>query len=118
MEHVTLWTDRDDPSPGELKGYFAELFASLDADPRPLLVTVDVRNDRRSLVSIDYVGGEPVFMIEGRRPVKANFRGRYLAEHPVPLAFPRRGTMKIVIEPTSGNRVKVRRPTFMERIFG
>ena len=24
----------------------------------------------------------------------------------------------VIVEPTSGNRVKVRRPTFMERIFG
>ena len=61
MEHVTVTIDRDDPSPVELKGYMAVLFASLDERPRPLLVKMDVRNDRRARVSIDLKDGEPVF---------------------------------------------------------
>ena len=69
MEHVTIRTDRDDPSPGELKGYFAEVFADLDANPRRLMVAVDVHNDRGALASIAFEDGEPVFRIEGRRDV-------------------------------------------------
>ena len=117
MEHVTIRTDRDDPSPGELKGYFAEVFADLDANPRRLMVAVDVHNDRGALASIAFEDGEPVFRREDRRDARADFRGRWLAEHPVPLRFPEYGRLKLVLEPTTGNRVKVRNATLWERIF-
>lgn len=117
MEKVTLRTDRDDPSPAELKGYFAEVFASLDANPRRMLLTVDVRNDRRTRFEIDLEKGEPVFRAEGHPSVRANFRGRWLAEHPVPLALPRFGTMKLLLEPTTANRVKVRRAPLLRRLL-
>lgn len=116
MEHVTIRIDSDDPSPNELKGYFAEVFASLDADPRDLLVTVRTANDRGAAVSVSMSGGEPVFRIEGHAPVAASFRGRWLAEHPSPLVFSPYGT-RLVLSPTSGNRVTVRRPTLFERLF-
>lgn len=117
MEKVTIRIDNDDPSPGELKGYFAEVFASLDAEPRELLVKVYTANDRNAQVSVSIVKGEPVFEIEGRSPARANYRGRWLAEHPSPLVFSPLGT-KLVLSPTTGNRVIVRRPTLLERLFG
>ncbi|MBQ6139664.1 MAG: hypothetical protein IJI54_00125 [Kiritimatiellae bacterium] len=117
MEHVTVTIDRDDPSPVELKGYMAVLFASLDERPRPLLVKMDVRNDRRARVSIDLKDGEPVFCIEGQRPARADFRGRYIAEHKVPLVLPRFGTCRLVMEPVDDNRVKVRKATILDRLF-
>ena len=117
MEHVTIRIDSDDPSPNELKGYFAEVFSSLDAEPRDLLATIRTANDRGASVSVSMEEGEPVFEIEGRTPVKANFRGRWLAEHPSPMVFSPLGT-KLVLSPTGGNRVIVRRPTLLERLFG
>ena len=117
MEQVTVTIDRDDPSPVELKGYMAALFASLDERPRPLMVKMDVRNDRRAGVSIDLEEGEPVFRIEGQRPAKADFRGRYIAGHKVPLKLPRFGTCRLVMEPVDANRVKVRKATFLERLL-
>ena len=117
MEQVTVTIDRDDPSPVELKGYMAALFASLDERPRPLMVKMDVRNDRHARVSIDFDEGEPVFCIEGQHPAKANFRGRYIAEHKVPLKLPRFGTCRLVMEPADANRVKVRKATFLERLL-
>ncbi len=117
MEKVTVTIDRDDPSPVELKGYMAALFASLDERPRPLMVKLDVRNDRRSRVSIDFKDGEPVFCIEGQHPARADFRGRYVAEHEVPLVLPRFGVRRLVMEPVDSNRVKVRKPTLFERLL-
>lgn len=117
MEHVNIVLDWDDPSPAALKGYFAEIFADLDADPRPLMVLVRAYNDRHARVSIGFADGEPVFSIEGRRDVRAEFRGRWLPEHPVPLVLPEYGKGRLVLTPTDGNRVKVRRATFWERLF-
>lgn len=118
MERVSLTIDEDDPSPEELRGYFARVFEELDARPRPLLVSVRTRNDRDSLVSLDLgADGNPVFRIEGRSDAAADFRGRYLAEHEIPLAFSRRGLTCLVMTPTTGNRVKVRRARFWERWF-
>ncbi len=116
MEHVTIRIDSDDPSPAELKGYFAEVFASLDEMPRELLVNVITANDRKAIASVAIIEGEPEFSIDGRSPVRANFRHRWLAEHPSPLVFSQWGT-KLVMAATTGNRVIVRRPTLLERLF-
>lgn len=83
----------------ELRDQFAAVFADLDANPRPLVLPV------RSAFAIDLEAGEPVFVADGCR-VRANYRGRWLAEHPVPLSV--RPGMKLKFQPTSGNRVKVR----------
>ena len=117
MEHVKIVLDWDDPSPAALKGYFAEIFADLDADPRQILVSVKAYNDRHARVSIGFEDGEPVFRIQGRKDVRAAFRGRWLPEHPVPLNLPEYGKCKLVLTPTDGNRVKVRPATFWERLF-
>ncbi len=116
MERVSVYLDRKDPMPAEFKAYMAQVFASLDENPRKLLLSIDARNEKGAEVSIDLVEGEPVFVISGRRSVKANFRGRWLAEHPVPLAI-RKGRICLVLEPASGNRVRVRRPSLLERIY-
>lgn len=117
MEHVKIVLDWDDPSPAALKGYFAEVFADLDAAPRQVMVLVKAYNDRHARVSIGFEDGEPVFRIEGRRNVRAQFRGRWLPEHPVPLTLPEYGYARLVLTPTDGNRIKVRTATFLERLF-
>lgn len=116
MERVSVYLDRKDPIPAEFKAYMAQIFASLDENPRKLLLYIDVRNEKGAEVSIDFVDGEPVFVVSGRRSVKANFRGRWLAEHSVPVV-PRKGRIRLILEPTSANRVRVRSLTLFERIF-
>lgn len=117
MEHVTIRIDNDDPSPAELRGYFAEVLASLDGNPRELLVSVHTANDRGAAASIEFSEGEPVFCIEGRTPAKAEYRKRWIAEHPVPLKLRPHGTL-LVFAAKDGGRVVVRRPTLAERLFG
>ncbi len=116
MERVSVYLDRKDPKPADFKAYMAEVFASLDENPRRLLLSIDARNDNGAEASIDLVEGEPVFRVFGRRSAHANFRGRWLAEHPVPFVL-KKGRAKLVLEPTTANRVRVRSLTLFERIF-
>ena len=109
MERVHIWLDPDDPSPRRLMGYFAEVFAALDAAPRPFHVEIESADGAGSDAAIDFEQGEPVFRVEGRNAVHANFRRRWIAEHPVPLRLSRRGKTHLAFIPTTGNRVKVRR---------
>ena len=83
-----------------LKAQFAEVFADLDAVPRPVRFPV-----RAEGFTLDLVDGEPRFE-RGKTAAQANFRGRWLAEHPVPLTLKRKATFALA--PTTGNRVKVR----------
>ena len=116
MERVTVAADPESPTPHELRRYVAELFASLDERPRSLYVRSDVRGACAAGVSVDMEDGEPVFRIGDQRPAKCRLGRRWLAEHPVPLAM-RGGCAAFVMEPTSGNRVRVRLPTLLERLF-
>ena len=115
MERATIRIDPADPSPKVLKAYFAEVFASLDENPRQLLLAIYTANERDAAFSISIVEGEPVFHLEGCPPERANFRGRWIALHPSPLMLAKSPT-RLVLSPTTGNRVFVRFPTFLERV--
>lgn len=118
MERVSICVDWDDPSPEELKGYFAEIFVSLDERPRPLLLSVATKNDTGTRFAVAMREGEPVFTASDGRSVKASFRGRWIALHPSPLEFSFYGKTRLVLEPAQGgNRVKVRKATFLERLL-
>jgi hypothetical protein len=107
-ERATIRIDPCDPSPEFLRRCFAEVFASLDANPRLLIVDVYAECESLSEVVVTMVDGNPVFIIDGNGVTCADFRRRWLAEHPVPLVFRRRGVTRLLMSPTSGNRVKVR----------
>ena len=62
--------------------------------------------------AISLVDGEPVFIIDGKGVANADFHKRWIAEHPVPLVLRRGGATRLIMEPTVGNRVKVRRARF------
>ena len=88
-------------TPSELRAQFAAVFAEMDANPRPLKLTLAGVEG----FAVDLEDGEPVFLAGGERAA-ARFRRRWLAEHEVPLRL--RSGMKLKLVPTSGNRVKVR----------
>ena len=87
-------------TPKEFRDFFAEVFAMMDAEPvsRKFRVSSDG-------LEIDFAGGNPVFRI-GAQAVDADFRGRWLPEHPVPVKLSGQSVFSFV--PTTGNRVKVR----------
>lgn len=96
-------------TPEEYRDFFAAVFADLDANPRE----TGVRFKADDLV-IDVVNGNPVFITPTGDAesiplrLQADFRGRWLPEHPVPLRFHGSKTHVLRFVPTTGNRVKVR----------
>lgn len=94
-------------TPQSVRDAFAEIFAEMDAAPRLLAMKAS------ESFEIGLERGEPVFSCSGASAA-ASFRGRWLAEHPVPAAV-RPGTV-IRFLPASGNRVRVRIAGFFERI--
>ena len=90
-------------TPEEYRDFFAAVFADLDANPRKSGVRFAAAD-----LTIDVVCGNPVFTVGGRS-VKADFRGRWLPEHPVPLDFSGGSVHTLRFLPTTGNRLKVRR---------
>ena len=108
-ERVTVRLDPADPAPGELKRCFAAIFAELDARPRPLRVRVETANAKGAVASVDLDSkGCVVFGVTGRRHAVADFRRRWLADHPVPLVLGP-APVTLAFDPVSGNRVRVRR---------
>ena len=88
----------DERTPEEYRAFFAEVFAALDATPRTMKVKVFGEG-----LTVDLVDGDPVFKTVGGS-AKADFRLRWLAEHPVPLTLGKKSVFTL----TTGNRVKVR----------
>ena len=87
------------PTPREVRDMFAEIFAEMDANPRAMAMKALAEFE------IGLEDGEPVFSCGGKS-FHAKFRGRWLAEHPVPLKVRPGSTIRFV--PTTGNRVKMR----------
>ena len=98
-------------TPRAFRGFFADVFARLDAVPKRSVVKL-----LEGGVTVDLVGGEPCFSAPDGTRAQANFRGRWIAEHPVPLVL--HAGDRLTFVPASGGRVKVRRSTVWERFFG
>ena len=88
-------------TPDEYRRFFAEIFAALDARPEAMKVKVFAEG-----LVIDLRDGNPVFTTPDGATCAADYRRRWLAEHPVPITLPK--TAVFAFEPTTGNRVKVR----------
>ncbi len=93
------------PTAEKLKAFFAEVFADLDANPRPLKIRL-VLEDAPAPCRMDLADGEPVFFVGDDDRAAACYRGRWLAEHPVPLNL--LPGLELTFTPTTGNRVRVR----------
>ncbi len=118
MEYAAFRTDPAGLTPERLKGFFAEVLSALDGRPRQRMVEVDLREVPDG-AEMDMEDGEPVFRTKDGSSVRASFRRRYLAEHPVPLALPGGRRTRLVLTPTTGNRVKARgvRPFGLDRLL-
>ena len=88
-------------TPDEYRAFFAEVFAALDANPKAMKVKVFGEG-----LTIDMKDGNPTFTTPDGATAAADFRRRWLAEHPVPVTLGKTSVFAFV--PTSGNRVKVR----------
>ena len=115
-ERATIRIDPGDPSPEFLRRCFAAVFASLDERPRRLVVDVHAENELGADVLMSFVDGNPVFIVGDRGIAAADFRRRWIAEHPVPLVFGRRRPLRLFMAAVDANRVKVRKARFWDRL--
>ena len=88
-------------TPDEYRAFFAEVFVALDANPKAMKVKVFAEG-----LTIDMKDGNPTFATPDGETSSADFRRRWLPEHPVPVTLGRSAVFSFV--PTTGNRVKVR----------
>ena len=109
-EGVLVRVDPDDPLPSDIAGYLAEIARSLDANPRPLRVVFDGRNSQRRAIRLDIDPDRRLrVFVDGRRPQALDLRGRWIADHPVPLDLRR---VVLYVKPVDAKRFRValRRP--------
>lgn len=107
VEKAIFRPSAEHANPRGVCGFFAEVFAALDAKPRTVAVEIDFSEAYvAEPVVLDLEKGEPVFRQDGSDAAHGKFRGRWLAEHDVPLAMSLKST-KFVLTPTDGSRVKV-----------
>jgi hypothetical protein len=97
-------------TPEEYRAFFADVFSEMDARPRKFGMKI-----RAEGLTVDFADGLAEFKVAGGGAVKADFGRRWLAEHPVPLTFGGR-TVYLTFEPAGGNRVRVRKASFGERL--
>ena len=98
-------TTADAPTAGEVAGYLAEVAVRLDERPQRMRLAFDAPRGVWLDLAVD---GRLVVRVEGERTRKLDLRGRWIADHPVPLAL---HGLKLYVVPTSANRFRVgRRP--------
>ncbi len=107
MKRAFIRVSAENPLSEELKGCFAQIFSALDADPKEMLVKLFPVGGTGGSIDFDN-SGRLLFSLSDNSPTVANFRGRWLAEHPVPLKLHPFSASNFIFKPTTGNRVKVR----------
>lgn len=102
---VRVVADPDDPRPGDICGYLAEIARRLDERPERMRVVFDGRNSADRAIALDLgADGELRVSVEGRRAKGVDLRGRWIADHPVPLPLER---AVLYVDPVDGNRFRV-----------
>ena len=102
---VRVTVDPDDPAPASVAGCLAEIARRLDAHPEPMRVVFDGRNVRNRAIALDIDPDRALRVsVEGRRPHRLDLRGRWIADHPVPLDLRR---AVLYIKPVDDNRFRV-----------
>ena len=83
----------------------AEIAKRLDERPERMRIVFDGRNVRKRAISLDVETDHALRVtVEGHRASRVNLRGRWIPDHPVPLALGRR---VLFVEPVDANRFRV-----------
>ena len=108
MKRAFVRVGKTTPSSEEFKGCFAEIFSALDACPEEMLVKLFPVGGSGGSIDLNPNDGNLIFSLSDDAPSFADFRHRWLAEHPVPLKLSCTRPHNFLFRPTTGNRVKVR----------
>lgn len=102
---VRVTVDPEDPRPDAIGGYLAEIARRMDERPERMRIVFDGRNRAGRAIRLDVEGdGALRVFVDGCRPRRVDLRGRWIADHPVPLALDR---AVVYVEPVDANRFRV-----------
>lgn len=102
---VRVVVDSKDPNLDDIAGYLAEIARRLDERPERMRVVFDGRNAQKRAISLDVEGDRSLRVgVSGHRPKRVDLRGRWVADHPVPVSLRR---AVFYIDPVDGNRFRV-----------
>lgn len=102
---VRVVVDFEDPRPDDIAGYLAEIARRLDERPERMRIVFDGRNGQNRAILLDVESDRTLRVgVEGRRPRRVDLRGRWIADHPVPISL---GRAEFYIEPVDANRFRV-----------
>lgn len=102
---VRVVVDPGNPRPEDIAGYLAEVARRLDERPERMRIVFEGRTAQNHGISLD-IGPDRALCVkvDGRRPKRVDLRGRWIADHPVPISL--RHTV-LYIEPVEANRFRV-----------
>ncbi len=104
---VRVVVDPDDPTPEAICGYLAEIARRLDERPERMRIVFDGRTSGRRAIALDVESDRALrISVAGHRPKRVDLRGRWIADHPVPLSLAR---AVLYVEPVDANRFRVMR---------
>ncbi len=96
----------DAPRTEALGGYLAEIARRLDERPERMRIVFDGGGSRDRAVSLDVTPDRALRVsVDGHRPRRVDLRGRWIADHPVPLSLK---WAVLYVEPVDANRFRVR----------
>ncbi len=102
---VRVVVDPDDPTPEAICGYLAEIARRLDAQPERMRIVFDGRNAAGRAIGLDLDSDRALRVsVERHRPKRVDLRGRWIADHPVPLSLTR---AVLYVEPVDANRFRM-----------
>lgn len=102
---VRVTIDPEDPQPADIARYLAEIAQRLDARPERMRVRFAGRNTVNRAITLDLESdGALRLTVAGERPRRVDLRGRWIADHPVPLDL--RHAL-LYVEPVDANRFRV-----------
>ncbi len=104
---VRVVVDPDDPTPAAICGYLVEIARRLDARPERMRIVFDGRNTPGRAIGLELEPDRALRVsVEGHRPKRVDLRGRWIADHPVPLSLTR---TVLYVEPVDANRFRMMR---------
>lgn len=96
----------DAPRTEVLGDYLAEIARRLDERPERMRVVFDGGGSRDRAISLDVLPDRSLRVsVDGHRPRRVDLRGRWIADHPVPLSLRK---AVLYVEPVDANRFRVR----------
>lgn len=102
---VRVVVDPEDPRPDDIARYLAEIACRLDERPERMRIVFDGRNTKNRAIHLDVESDRALRVaVDGHRPARVDLRGRWIADHPIPLRLRK---IVLYVEPVDANRFRM-----------